>query len=331
MENKKKYIALKEYKDAADDEIFGYQALDYDTKEIKYFSFYTKEDVYTPNILHEFDPSIQDPDYFINDHFIFGGFIRTNTSILPDELVKSVKDNITLNQKYNEANNRDSKNLLDNSSYLAINYIGDYTTLLHGCIEDFTTASYESITNQIGFFVDSLNWKYLDENIKRIILNASLHEVGHMEATSKVLDSNNNTLYIYTGFSHNAIRLKPIATEDGVLYNTIDEIFNKFKYNEKALEEVANEYRCLLMTKNSYECVYPKLGEKLNTLLNNKLLDFRYNASIEDVITYLRVIDSSEDMAIELLDSIEDSLHDTNNIDKSNKVLTLIEKYQAKL
>lgn len=336
---KRRFIVIRDFNDVYDDDItFGYEVYDLDTKEIKYFSFYTNEDIYTPGILHEFDPMNKKQDYFLNEHFIFGGFNRTNTPLLPDEIVSSVYDSILLHRKYNEDNNYSSENLDSNALFLVINYEGDIHTLLHGGLSRVSTASYNSFNNTIGFYIDKLNWQNISDDVKKKISGCALHEVGHMEATSRVLDTKSNVLYLKTGFSHHAIGLTPILADDGSIIYDTDSIMAVKNFDiGKSLEEIANEYKCSLLTNGKYSCTYPNLGNKLNTIFKDNLLNFRYNASINDVISYLVEIVPNEDLALELLNTIKESVKVVSpslieeREKKVQKALSLMNIYEAKI
>lgn len=335
----RRFIVIREFNDVYDDDItFGYEVYDFDTKEIKYFSFYTSEDIYTPGILHEFDPKNKENNYFLNEHFIFGGFNRTNTSLLPDEIVSSVNDSILLQRKYNNDNSYSSENLDSNALFLAINYKGDIHTLLHGGASGVSTASYNSFDNTIGFYIDKLNWQRVSDEDKKKIPEYTLHEVGHMEATSRVLDTKSNILYLKTGFSHYEIGLTPIVADDGSIIYDTDRIMEVKNFDiGKSLEEIANEYRCCLLTNGKYSCTYPNLGGKLNTIFKDNLLDFRYNASLNDIISYLVEIVPSEDLALELLNTIKESVKVVSpslkeeREKKVQKALSLMNIYETKI
>lgn len=334
----RRFIVIKEFHDVYDDVTFGYEVYDFDTKEIKYFAFYTSEDIYTPGILHEFDPTNKEKDYFLNEHFIFGGFNRTNTPLLPDEIVSSVNDSILLHRKYNEDNNYSSENLDSNALFLAINYEGDIHSLLNAGAREASTASYNSFNNIIGFYIDKLNWKNVSDEYKKKAPECTLHEVGHMEATSRVLDTSDNILYLKTGFSHYAIGLTPILADDGSIIYDKDSIMAEKNFEiGKSLEEVANEYKCSLLTNGKYSCTYPNLGSKLNTIFKDNLLNFRYNASLNDVISYLVEIIPNEDLALELLNTIKESIKIVSpslieeREKKVQKALSLVNIYEAKI
>lgn len=330
--DKKIYIVLKEYKEMDDGSIFGYEVLDLEDQEIKYYSYYTMTDIHTPHILHEFNPESREGKSLLNNHFILGDFVRTNEFLLPKELVNAVYDNIALNKLFNEKNNFDSNNIDTNASFLAINYLSMAGALFEGFSADLTSAVYHSLKNCIGFYVDKYTWEKLDIENKKAIINASLHEVGHMEATSRVLDEKNNVLHLITGFSRNIIDLEPISSDDGIVYNLKEPRYNKYRFIENSLEEIANEYRCLVMTSGSYSCVYPDLGKNINQLLNDNLLKFRYGDGIEAIIEYLKeTFNSSDDEIEHLLNSIMEAQNSSLNSGKEKKVLNLISNIENKI
>ncbi len=329
--DKKIYIVLKEYKEMDDGSIFGYEVLDLDALVIKYYSYYTLSNIYTPHMLHEFNPESREGKSLLNNHLIFGDFVRTNEFLLPEDLIKAVYDNIALNKLFNEKNNYDSSNIDTNASFLAINYLSMTAALFEGFRADLTSAVYHSLKNSIGFYVDKYTWEKLDIENKKVIINASSHEVGHMEATSRVLDEENNVLHLITGFSRNIIDLEPIPSDDGIVYDLKEPRYNRYRFIENSLEEIANEYKCLIMTNGSYSCVYPNLGKNINQLLNDNLLKFRYGDGIEAIIEYLKETFNSSDAEIEhLLNSIMEAQNSSLNSGKEKKVLNLISNLENK-
>lgn len=329
--DKKRYIVLKEYKEMDDGSIFGYKVLNLDDLKIKYYSYYTITDIYTPHMLHEFNPESREGKCLLDNHLIFDDFLRTNQFLLPEDLIKSVYNSIDLNRHFNEENNLRVDNIDTNVSFLAINYLTMIDALLGDFNVDITSSFYHSLENYIGFYVDKYTWEKLDDENKKTILNAALHEVGHMEVTSRVLDDKGNILHLRTGFSRNVIDLEPIPSDDGIVYNLKSPRFNKYRYIENSLEEIANEYKCLVMTNNSYSCVYPDFGKNINQLLNNNLLKFRYGDGVQAVIEYLKeTYHSSDDEIEQLLTSIMETQNSSLISGKANKVLNLISKLENK-
>lgn len=333
---RKRFVVLREFREVYEDDIFGFEVFDFDTKEIKYFTYYNKEDIYTPNLLHEFDPTDKKNVDFLEDHFVLGGFRRTNIDLLPTELVEAVEKSKKLHRDFNIKNNLGVERIDFNEPYLAVNYVADLQETIHQELYTICRAVYNSSNNSIGFYVNKLGWEKNTQEIREFIASRALHEVGHMEATFKELDEKNRILNCCTGFSHNEIKLKGIPTEDGNIVYDLDEIIVKKDYAvSNALEEIANEYRCIQITDGNYKCTYPNIGEDLNNLFRGNLLNFRYNATINDIVAYLKEIVPSEDLAIEFLNSIAEAVYSSfeeeQGREKKGKILGLMSFYEASL
>lgn len=326
----KKFIELGNIFDFYEQTIFGYIVYDVETKEIKYYSYYNKDDIYTPDTLHEYDPFNKDPNYYVNNHDFFGRSIRETISPnLPDEVIEYVKKGIELHRVFNKENNYPTEFLDENEKYLAINYSMDLETFLHRTLTVLTATNYFSLDNSINFRTSKFDWGTIPEDVKKGLWHIAKHEVGHMKVTRYKLDEVNNTLCIKTGFSHNIMDVKPIITDDGGMVYTHGETFiNKDIDISCALEEIICDYDSLLASRGDFDGNYPKIGEDLNRLFNGQLLGMRYTASINDLVAYLKDIIPSEDMAYELFNYLYEALNRDVSEKYVEKAKSLINRYE---
>lgn len=329
----RKFIEIGSINDFYERVIFGYVVYDIETKEIKYYTYFDKYDIYTPNTLHEFDPDNKDPNYYVNDHDFFGRYKREKIfPILPDELIEEVNLAMEPHLKFNKENNLPTKYLEENQKYLSMDYAMDIVDFLHRDIEDLLSAYYDSAKNSINFFATKFDYANLTDEGKDELKHACRHEVGHMKVTNNKLDEVNNKLFIQTGFNHNTRNVHPIKTDDGnVVYLLGETDPNRYYELEYALEEFANDFDCLLTFKGDYQGVYPTLGSKLNNLFKGQLLNLRYTSTVADLIAYLQEIIPSERKAFELFCTLYDSICKSTRKEAVPKALALIADYEKKL
>lgn len=151
-----------------------------------------------------------------------------------------------------------------------------------------------------------------------------------MKASNYRLDEENNILYVKTGFYWSEIELKPITLENGDIFYKITKVPEKWKNrNEKALEEIINDYDCSLVF-SSFNGNYPKIGKRLNDLCDKKLTYARYDLGIKQFYLSLQNIINSKDLANELLEHIGDSIYGYDPEESENKAIELIKKYEDK-
>ena len=329
----RKFIEIGNIFDFYENTIFGYIVYDMETKEIKYYSYFNKEDIYTPDTLHEFDPFNKDPKYYVNDHDFFGRYKREDvSSSLPNEVIEYVNSAIKLHRAFNNENNFSTEHLDANAKYLSIDYKMNFENFFHRNLSVLTSTNYSSLENSINFSVSKFDWDSLPETVRKAIWHIAKHEVGHMKVTSHKLDADNNVLRINTGFSHNIMAVRPIKTDDGcIVYAHGETYFNKNFDIEYALEEIMCDYDSLLASNGDFVGNYPTIGKELNNLFNGKLLSMRYTASINDIVAYLKEIISSEDMAYELLGVLAESLVHEGRETNVEKAKALINRYEQKL
>lgn len=329
----RKFIEIGDIYDGYERVTFGYIVYDIETKEIKYYTFFDKSDIYTPDTLHEYDPNNRDPNYYVNDHDFFGRSKREKVfPNLPEELVSEVKSAIEPHRNFNKDNNLPTEYLDENQKYLVIDYVMDLETMIHKDLDVLSSAYYSSIRNSINFFASKYDYANLPDDLKEELKYTCRHEVGHMKATDIKLDDVNNKLLIQTGFNHNARNVHPIKTDDGnVVYHLGNNDPNRYHELEYGLEEFANDFDCLLTFKGDYKGVYPTLGGRLNNLFKGNLLNLRYTVTVADLIDYLREIIPSEDMAYELFCNLYDSLFQERKKEAVPKVIALIADYEKKM
>lgn len=329
----RKFIEIGSINDFYERITFGYIVYDIETKEIKYYTYFDKFDIYTPDTLHEFDPDNNDPNYYVNEHDFFGRYKREKVfPSLPEELVDEINASFEPHRQFNKGNNLPTEYLDENQKYFAIDYAMDLSSFLHRDIEDLLTACYNSENNSINLYATKFDYANLTDELKMELKYACRHEVGHMKATNNILDEKRNKLFIQSGFHHNSRRVSPIKTDDGdIVYRLGSNYQNRYHELEYALEEVANDFDCSLVFKGDYKGVYPTIGDRLNNLFQGQLLNLRYTATVADLITYLQEIIPNEEMAFRLFCDLFDSLFEEDRKEATEKVLTTIDKYEKKL
>ncbi|MCX4365173.1 MAG: hypothetical protein OSJ70_05310 [Bacilli bacterium] len=329
----KKFIELGNIFDFYENTIFGYIVYDIESKEVKYYSFFNKEDIYTPGVLHEFDPFNKDPNYYVNDHDFFGRKKRTTISpSLPEELVEYINSAILLHRSFNKNNNLPTEYLDENKKYISIDYNMSFGSFLDRSLELLSSAFYNAGDNSINFHVSKQDWSSLPKEIKDKLKYVARHEVGHMKVTNYTLDESNSKLLVQTGFNHDSMDVKLFKTDDGDAVYVLGEIdYNKDKEIEIGLEEIANDFDCLVASNGDFPVSYTEIGRDLNRLFGGKLLEFRYNATVDDLVAYLREIIPSEDMAYELLDTLTHVIYIDEREKYEQKALSMMKTYEKEL
>lgn len=304
---------------------FGYVGIDLETKEIKYYSPYNSKQEYCVNSLYEFDPSNLDGKSSVSWHMYHCTYKRPSLSDeLPEELVRLTKNFINHHKEYNLNNNYPIQNIDENVINLSLQHRSNFS--LFGGAE--FSAIYIPVENIIGLATDKTKWDSLSDDKRDGFKNSLIHEIGHMKVSNCKLDETTNILSVRTGFYWSEIELKPIMLENGDIFYRIIKVPEEWKNcNQKALEEIINDFDCSLAF-SSFNGKYPKLGKRLNDLCNQKLTYARYGAGIEELYAGLQKIIDSRDLVDELLEYIGDSIYGYDTEISENKALQLIKRYE---
>lgn len=315
-----KIIQIKELYDYYHNFNFGYIGMDLETKKIRYYSHYNSKEEWNRNSLYEFDPNSLENNSSIAMNMDHCKYKNGLYEKLPDEFEQWVKSLINWHRQYNINNNYPVQYIDQNMANLSIQYQSNFSLFSD---QNFA-ASYTPVENIIGLTFDKSRWNMLSSDEK----NSLIHEIGHMKSSSYELDDSNNLLIVKTGFYLNKIKLIPIILENkDVFYKTSHILSNDSNDYMMALEEIINDLDCSLAF-STFNSHYPKLGERLNNLCDQKLTYARYNVGIEQFYMSLQKIIDSRDLVNELLQCISDSIC----LDPSfeGKAIQLIKKYEDK-
>ncbi len=308
---------------------FGYVGIDLQTGKVRYFKNFSDDGKYFTDKLWEFDMSKisaenQTQLFSHIKHCNYHGFCNydgLDYDEIPLELKQQVNPIINRHFSFNIENNLPTNYLDFNRQNLSIEY------------RKGLTCSYDYLKNTI--FLNTYKykdrWKKMPENSKKQIISSLIHELGHMKARRYKLDEINNKLYLGTGFRNIELDLSPIYLENADIFYkaTIKEKDLGESLLERTLEEIINDLECSLAFPE-FVGKYPKFGERLNKLCDNRMLLARYCNGLEEYYNCLYEIISSKDLATQLLESMKDSIYGNNTYQSKEKAYQLIEKYEEK-
>lgn len=312
-----KIIELEKLKSNGVD--FGYIGVEYETGNIRYFTYYN-EGIYYSNRLFELDFKNSSVLKWYNEK---NGYFRTHLDEhLPLELKNLTYSLIKKHEDFNKKNKYPTKYLEYNKKFLS--FIYDYRLIFLGGI-----AAYSLLENKICFDVNSSMWQGLDNDYKKKYTDALLHELGHMKVARVVFNEKNNQIEIFSGFCREDSDFEPIFLDNGDIF---------YKYNKSKplfeldgltlLEEIMNDYDCKRIDPD-YIGFYPDLGEYLEKLCDGELLYARYTDGIETYYRCLTNIINSKDLASELLERMIELTYLENDKNKE-KVMKIINYYNER-
>lgn len=306
-------VPVEELYDEKDGRIFGYVGKDLNTGKIRYFYF-------DNNILQEFDPNNISDEYLRTLIARNSGYIRKTFNKKQLVVVKSSIENaLNTHLEYNLQNNYPVDNLITNRDTLKFypRFFGD-------------TSFYSILENAFHFRIPS-HYEFDDfgEVVKNYLRVCTLHEAGHLKASSFIYDEKARVLISRNGFYKVSYNIRPIYLPTGEIF-----LFEKFYEDgtkeSKILEEMINELECKRIS-SDYTCVYPKYGEVINNLCNRKLQSARYLENGMDIFyDEMSSIIPSISLANELLGMINESYYGEQKEKSIKDSQKLIREYVKK-
>ncbi|MDE6284372.1 MAG: hypothetical protein K2M17_01325 [Bacilli bacterium] len=299
---------------------FGYVGIDLETGKVRYFKNFSNDGKYFSDKLWEFDMSKASADPLLFTHLQYCNYYRLNyVNVLPLELKQQANILINRHASFNIENGLPTTYLDFNSQNLSIRY------------RKSRAPSYDYLENTIFLNTCKDRWKKMPDNLKKQAISSLIHELGHMKVRRYKLDEINNKLYLGTGFRNIEIDLSPTYLENGDIFykSTIKEAELEKDLSERTLEEITNDLECSLAFPE-FVGRYPKFGERLNKLCDNRILVARYYNGLEEYYNSLYEIINSKDLATELLESMRDSIYGDDTYHSEKRAYQLIKKYEEK-
>ena len=306
--------------------IFGYVGVDLETGEIKYYSFYDNDN-YNPGMLYEFDINNVKGKY-LTGHMKYCYYQREG--YLPRQVKNQVDEIIDSHKNYNMKNGYPTTDLdfnKNNLSVKCINILNIFGNSINvGALN--ISGGYIPVSNIINLKTIGYDCEYIPPNVKLQQTRVLVHEVGHMKVTRCVLDERCNKLLVKTGFYDSEAELRPCLLQNGDVFYILQNVPNLDINKEgRALEELINDVDCSIAFP-SYNGSYPKIGNQLNKLCDGKLLMARYENGLDTYYSSLTSIINSENLAIELLGHLSESVYGSEPKSSEEKAMKLIKKYQ---
>lgn len=297
--------------------LLGYIGAIIDTGEIKYYSLFDKNGNYNPLKLTEFDKAC--PNHIMIAEVFKKHEIRPKFSTsLPQNLIEIIPKIIEKYHIYNEINNLSNQNLDNNSRILSVQHD---PSPYFGFSMRKTNATYNPISYTI---------KLYDSDKSNLIAkeNSLIHEIGHMKASECIIE--NNKLFVKCGFSVDIYSLIPYFLENGDTFYEICNLISQNDFNKRVLEEIINDQECRSAF-STFSGSYPNFGERLNILCNGELNKAREIHDIEVYYDNMCSIINDRNMALELLEILNTSVHSYSIWDRKSleqEANVLIKKYE---
>lgn len=308
---------------------FGVVGIDLETKRIKYYSYYNEKEEYRPNGLYEFYPDQLKENSIIKEHMRDKNYKKYNLfDQAPTSMAYLTIDLLNKHQEYNLEHHYPVNYLSQNRKNLSLKYITSWSTFER--VQP--SALYIPVENEIQVITPRMMPDHeATEEEKIRIKNSLLHEIGHLKVTNYTINEEKNILHVKTGFYENNVKTRPIMLENNDIFYKIEQVPNAMDcYQERALEEIINDYDCSLVDP-FYSGNYPKLGERLDRLCGNILLLSRYTKGADILYDHLYQIIPSNYLASELLEHIGNSIYGGDPKASENKAIQLIKKYENTL